>query len=129
MWSSRFAVLVMCAGALPAMTLAETPQDFSGDWVVAGKDAQSQGSGASPPPGSHHGGGGHGGGMGGSGMGGGSGGHGMGGGRHRSTSAPPGSNATNAGTPASDPRLAAQALTIRQSDVVFDVAADGGTRM
>ena len=128
MWMSRFAVLVW-ACALPVAAMAETPQDFSGDWVVASKDAQAQGSGGSPSSGSHHGGGGHGGGMGGSGMGGGGGGHGMGGGRHRSGSTPDGSHSANAGTPPGDPRIAAQALAIRQSDVVFDVAADGGTRM
>ena len=31
--------------------------------------------------------------------------------------------------PQGDPRIGAQALTIRQSDVVLDVAADGGRRM
>jgi hypothetical protein len=128
MRTGRFAVLVL-ACALPWAARADTPQDFSGEWVIAGKDSQPQGSSGATSPGSHHGGGGHGGGMG-SGMGGGGGGgHGMGGGRHRSTGAPEGSHPANGGTASGDPRLTAQALAIRQSDVVFDVAADGGTRM
>jgi hypothetical protein len=71
-----------------------------------------------------------GGGMGaGGGMGGGHGGG--GGGRHHSG----GSSGDSSGATASStavqgvPRIAAQALTIRQSDVVFDIAAAGGKRM
>ena len=62
--------------------------------------------------------------MGGGGMGGG---HGMGGGGHHHSggSAPDASASAGAGGVAGDPRLSAHALTIRQSEVVFDIAADG----
>jgi hypothetical protein len=118
--------------ALPLAGRAETPQDFSGDWSVATKDQQSQASNGQTPPGSHHGGHGMGsGGMGGGGgMGGMGGGHGgMGAGRHHSGGASPdASGSTAQAAPQGDPRIGAQALTIRQSDVVFDIAADGGKR-
>lgn len=120
--------------ALPVASRADAPQDFSGSWVVAGNDQKAQdGSGSSPPAGSHH--GGHGGGMGGGGgIGGmGGGGHGMGGGggrRHSGGSSPDGATqGTGAGIATVVPRTTAQALTIRQSEVVLDVAADGGKRM
>jgi hypothetical protein len=109
---------------------ADTPQDFSGEWIVANKEQQARSAdGKGVNPGSRHGGNmsgaGHAGGMGG--MGGGHGG--MGGGRHRPTGAAADSSANGvaAGGPG-DPRVRAQALTIRQSEVVFDIAADGGNR-
>jgi hypothetical protein len=123
--------------------LADLPQDFSGDWVVAAKDQKAPaGTNPSGGTGSQHGshggamgggsGGGSGGGMGGGGHSMGGGGHGgMGGGRHHGDSSAGGGThggSASAGA-AGDPRGAAQALTIRQSDVVFDVAADGGKRM
>jgi len=117
-------VLVMGV-TLPLAVLAETPQDFSGDWVVAARDQQAKSKADSSSPGSHHGGG-----HGGAGMGGG---HGMSGasGRHHAggPSSPDSAGNAVAGDPHGDPRLAAQTLAIRQSDVVFDVAADGGKRM
>ena len=66
--------------------------------------------------------------MGGGGMGGGGGG--MGGGhggghRHSGADAPATSASAGAATVDGDPRLSAHALTIRQSEVVFDIAADG----
>jgi len=110
---------------LPALAVAETPQDFSGDWVVADPGQAAAGAVQSASP-SHHGGMGGGHAMGGGGMGGGRGGGGMGGGgRHRSAGAASDAPAAAPAADAADPRLAAQALTIRQSDVVFDVAADG----
>jgi len=58
-------------------------------------------------------------------MGGGHGGMG-GGGHHHSNSSAPGTAATGGGAAAvGDSRASARALTIRQSEVVFDVAADG----
>lgn len=123
-------LLVFAAMTLPAIGLADTPVDFSGEWVVAGGEQASHANPAGSGP--HHGGdrsggGGHGmgGGMGGGGMGGG---HGMGGGgRHHSTSNGAVADASGSGASAvvGDPRLSAHALTIRQSDVVFDIAADG----
>jgi hypothetical protein len=117
--------LLVWAFAVPLASLADTAQDFSGEWIAATKDKQAQGApeggNSTSPSGSHH--GGHG--MGGGGMGGG--GMGGGGGRHHSGDS---SGATaSAAAVQGVPRIAAQALTIRQSDVVFDIAADGGKRM
>ena len=130
-------VLSFCLlAALPLPAAADAPVDFSGEWVVAGADQAANGNsadGGQQHGGSHSGGGGGhgmgGGGMGGSGGGGGGmgGGHGgMGGGHHHSNGSAPGA-AANGGAAAAigDPRLSAHALTIRQSEVVFDVAADG----
>lgn len=124
--------LVFAAMALPATGRADTPADFSGEWVVAGGEQASNANPAGSGP-HHSGGGGHGmgGGMGAGGMGGGGGGmgggHGMGGGgRHHSNSNGAAAETSGGGaSAASDPRLSAHALTIRQSDVVFDIAADG----
>ena len=56
----------------------------------------------------------------------GGGGHGMGGGGHHGRGTPDaGSGATTVSMPGNDPRLRAHTLIIRQSDTVFDVAADG----
>ena len=108
---------------LPPAAFAEAAQDFSGEWVVAGKDQNAQaGSSSAPGSGFHR--GGHGGGMGGSGGGVGGGGH-----RHGDSSTDSSSPAAGPGMRGIDPRGGALALTIRQSDVVFDVAADGGRRM
>ena len=57
-------------------------------------------------------------------MGGGHGGMG-GGGHHHSNGSAPGAAGGGAIAAVADPRLSAHALTIRQSEVVFDVAADG----
>lgn len=117
---------------LPLAAFGAAPQDFSGEWVVVGKNQNAQdGASSAPATGSHHGGhgGGMGGGMGGSGHGMGGGGHGGGGRHHGDSSADSGARAGAQGSVGNDPRVAAQALTIRQSEVVFDVAADGGKRM
>ncbi|HEY2394720.1 MAG TPA: hypothetical protein VGH81_01895 [Rudaea sp.] len=127
--SARYGLFWIMALALPLAGRAETPQDFSGEWVAATKDQQrppADGSTNASPSGTHHGGRG----MGGGGMGGMGGGHGggMGGGRHHSGGAAPDGSGTATASLQGDPRVRAQALTIRQSDVVFDVAADGGKR-
>jgi hypothetical protein len=114
--------------ALPALGMAETPQDFSGQWVAAGTEQAAADNKQAAMPDSHRGGLGGGRGTSGGGMGGMGGGHGaMGnGGRHRSGD--PASNAASGPTAldvTGDSRVHAKALAIRQSDVVFDVAADG----
>jgi hypothetical protein len=119
---SRFWIFT-CAAMLPLPVFADTPTDFSGEWVLGSGDqpkavgasgADANSSSAAPDTGGHGGGRG---GMGGGGMGGGH--H----GRHSqgASSAGAGSNAATSG----DPRLNAHTLIIRQSDVVFDIAADG----
>ena len=126
-------------GGVPVAAMADEPQEFSGEWVIARADQARNGNSADPSQ--HHGGdhsgaggGGHGmggGGIGGSGMGGGGGMSGArggmgGGGRHHSNGSAPGMSASAGAVAAvGDPRVNAHALTIRQSDVVFDVAADG----
>lgn len=127
----RPALALWIASLLPSAGLAETPQDFSGEWIVAHTGSPAIDAKEPATPGSHHGGGmGHGigGGMGG-GMGGGRGGGAMGSGGRRHAGSPADASARESPPAApADPRLNAQALTIRQSDVVFDVAADGGKR-
>jgi hypothetical protein len=117
-----------CVVLLPLSAFADTPADFSGEWVVSGGDqpkTDSTSAADSKPRGGSSGMGGHGGGhggMGGGGMGGGmSGGH---RGRH-TQAADSGAAGANVAASSVDPRLDAQALIIRQSDVVFDIAADG----
>jgi len=117
---------IFCAALAAGNACADTPADFSGQWVAdegkpdnVGTPAKSDAS-----SGSHSGmpGGGHGGGMGGGGRGG------MGGGGHHgSHGAPNASSGTSTAVnmPGNDPRLHAHTLIIRQSDTVFDVAADG----
>ncbi|MGH8090131.1 MAG: hypothetical protein ACREO6_01615 [Rudaea sp.] len=126
--------IVVCAVLLAASAVADTPPDFSGDWVAgdglsADSGAATQDSAPAPHSGRHgHGMGHSGGGMGGSGMHGGGmggmGGGGMHGGRgHRdatSGDAPAGNAKANA-----NPRRDAHMLVIRQSEVVFDIDADG----
>jgi len=48
-----------------------------------------------------------------------------GGGHHHSNASAPGAAASGAAAAVADPRVSAHALTIRQSEVVFDIAADG----
>ena len=132
-------VLSLCLlVAVPAVASAETPADFSGEWVLAGADQATGGNAADA--GQQHGGGRSGGGgghgmggagsMGAGGMGGGGGGGGMGGGHggmgggHHHTNGTAGA-AGGAGAAIGDPRINAHALTIRQSEVVFDIAANG----
>lgn len=122
-------------GAVPLAVMADTPVDFSGEWVAANADQPSNGNSAGASQ--HHGngrsgagGGGHGTGGGGGGMGGGAGMSGArggmgGGGRHHSNGSADTSASGGAVAAAGDPRVAAHALTIRQSEVVFDIAADG----
>jgi hypothetical protein len=115
-------VLLFCA-VFPLAALADAPADFSGDWVATGNnsaDASQPSSGDTPRAGGHS--GGHGGG------GNGGGGHGGMGGGHHGRQTAGGSNDSSSTASAStpgDPRLNAHALIIRQSDVVFDVDADG----
>jgi hypothetical protein len=123
--------------AVPIAATADSPMDFSGEWVLATGDQATNGNSADTSQhhgGDHSGGGGHGmgGGGGGGGMGGGGGGMGGGhggmggGGRHHSNASAPGTAASGgAAAGAADPRVSAHALTIRQSEVVFDIAADG----
>jgi len=105
---------------------AESAQDFSGDWVALGadKDRSTAGSDAAASPSRR---GGHG--TGGGGIGGGHGGSMGGGHRHAPDAAADapsgGASPTAFATPV---RSSARALTIRQSDVVFDIAAEGGKR-
>ena len=116
----RIRFLLMC-GIMPlaAPARAEVPPDFSGTWVAKNGAATDSGKPASSD--TSHGGrgmGGHGGGHGG--MGGMGGGH---HGRHGADSSPaaPGESANVA----MSPRVRAHTLIIRQSEVVFDIAADG----
>lgn len=104
------ASILLAAGAE-----AEVPLDFSGMWTAKGAtDAAS--------PSAHDGMHGRDGGM--------SGRHGgMGGRRHGGARSTAAGDRTAAAGPDAVPRARARALTIRQSDVVFDIAADGGTRM
>jgi len=125
--------------AVPAAASADTPADFSGEWVLAAVDQSTGGNSGDTSQqhgGGHSGGGGHGiggaGAVGGGGMGGGSGGGGMGGGHggmggghHHSNGSAPGAAASGGAVAVGDPRVSAHALKIRQSEVVFDVAADG----
>ena len=109
------------ASLLPIAGLADTPVDLSGEWIssdsavsepAAPRDAHSADA--------RSGGSGHGGrgGMGGSGMG--------GGGHHgQHSQAAAGGNAGMNTATSADPRLHANALIIRQSEVVFDIAANG----
>jgi hypothetical protein len=113
-------LILFCGAALPLHGFADTPADFSGTWVVgSGGDAQKAESSVTEPPqhGSHAGGmGGHGG----------HGGHGGMGGHHGGHSGPDSNGASAAAIgPAPNPRLHAHTLVIRQSEVVFDIAADG----
>jgi len=134
-------VLSFCLlAALSVAAAADSPMDFSGEWVAASADQA--GTGNSADTNQRHGGdrsgggGGHGmgnaGGMGGGGMGGGGGGMGGGhggmggGGRHHSNGSATGATAgAGAAAAVGDPRASAQALTIRQSEVAFDIATDG----
>jgi len=128
-------VLSFCLlAALPLAAVADTPMDFSGEWVAANADQAADGNSADARP--RHGGdraggggGGHGtgggGSMGGGGMGGGHGGMGGGGHHHSNGSGSAPGAAAGGAVAVSDPRVSAHALTIRQSEVAFDVAADG----
>ena len=124
-------VLSFCLlAALPLAAVADTPMDFSGEWVATNADPATNGS--SSDSSQHHGGdrsggagGGRGMGGGGGGMGGGHGGMGGGGHHHSNGSGPAPGAAASGAVAVGDPRVSAHALTIRQSEVVFDVAADG----
>ena len=105
---------------------ADSPTDFSGQWVADNPKPDDADTPAKPGDSSQSRsgmpGGGHGGGMGGGGHGG------MGGGGHhgghggQSANGSPSTTMTMSGN---DPRLHAHTLIIRQSDTVFDIAADG----
>jgi len=97
---------------------ADSPVDFSGQWVADDHEPDNADTPSKPDPSQGRSGMPHGGGMGGHG--------GMGGGGHHGSRGMP--NATAAATmtmPGNDPRLRAHTLIIRQSETVFDVAADG----
>jgi hypothetical protein len=97
--------------------LADVPMDFSGEWVAVDKvgDAPSESDSSSTAPRNNHGGRhGHG-----TGTGSGNWGHG------RQHSDPAVSASGDSGSKSVNPRLRAHALIIRQSEVVFDIAADG----
>jgi hypothetical protein len=116
----RQRLMILAVALLATRIHAEVPVDFSGAWVVSNDRATDADNTASDSSRSTagHGMGSHGGrgGMGGGGR------HG-----HQPQSAASSGDAGGSGAPA-DPRLHARTLIIRQSDVVFDVAADG-TRM
>jgi hypothetical protein len=111
---------IFCAVLAARAALADAPPDFSGQWIA---DAPKSDNGETPAKSDalHTGAGGqHGGGMGG-------GGRGMGGGGHHGHGAQSAANGSSASVamPGNDPRVHANTLIIRQSDTVFDVAADG----
>ncbi len=111
---------------LPVCVLADSRADFSGEWIVRGGVSpadKSAGKDSHMPASGHHHAGDHGGMGGGHSMGGMSG-HGMQGGRSWHRGAGRGGMHVHA-NPDEDPRLKADALIIRQSDVVFDIDADG----
>ncbi|HEX3896338.1 MAG TPA: hypothetical protein VHW73_09015 [Rudaea sp.] len=113
----RIVSLIFCFLTLStAVAFADTPVDFSGQWVASDKpsnDDNKSDSDSAPHPSGSHGGGGRGG-------------HGMGGGgHHHSADNPNGSSTANAQNSPADPRLHGQSLIIRQSDTVFDVTASG----
>ena len=110
---------MFCAAFAATAAFADTPADFSGQWIADEPkadtgDAPAKTDAAQPPAGGHSGMGGHGGG-----------GRGMGGGHHGRGAPNASGGATAAAMPGNDPRLHAHTLIIRQSDTVFDVAADG----
>lgn len=113
-----FPLLFFCLALAAFAVRADEPTDFSGQWVASDKKSDSadeSGSNAPSPSGAHS--GGHGG-MGGHG--------GRGGGRHGHS---PSDTATGSSAGAQnaqiDPRAHAHSLVIRQSDTVFDIAANG----
>lgn len=109
---------ILMGAALSTPAFADTPPDFSGAWLAkAGGDAAAGDKSESGAPAN----------SGGHGMGREQGGHGgMGGGRH-GHGAQDSTKSRDAGAAdaLSDPRLHARTLIIRQSEVVFDIAADG----
>lgn len=120
--TARLFIFSLVFAASPVF--ADSPVDFSGEWVAdnpttdnadtPAKPDSSQGRSGMP-------GGSHGGGMGG-------GGHGMGGGGHHGGHGRPNANGASSAAiamPGNDQRLRAHTLIIRQSDTVFDIAADG----
>ena len=116
----RLQAWILVGAAFSAPALADTPPDFSGAWVAkSGGDAAAGDKSASADPAY----------SGGHGMGGGHAGHGgmgAGGGRHGHGAQDSARARDGAATDApSDPRLHARTLIIRQSEVVFDIAADG----
>jgi hypothetical protein len=102
----------------PLAGLAESPADFSGEWVLIGNSSKDSDHSSTPSPqhpSGHSGMGGHGG----------HGGGGGGGGHHGQSGQSAPSNAEPVGAPSMSLRVDAHELIIRQSDVVFDIAANG----
>ena len=118
----RAVLFAMCCLILaPGAGRAETPPDFSGNWIASdqAEDAAPAAKSSSDNSSNSH--GGHGGGMGG-------GGHGMGGGHGSHGGHPSTSSDSTAGANVSTaivPRENAHALIIRPSDDVFDIEANG----
>lgn len=114
---------IFCAALLPLPAMADVPADFSGEWVLSNSQAGDKAASTEAKPAdAHSGSAGHGGR---GGMGGRAGG-GMGGGGHhgRHSQSAAGGNAGTNPTATGNPRLHASALIIRQSEVVFDIAAN-----
>lgn len=122
--TARLFIFSLALAAGPVF--ADSPTDFSGEWVADNPKTDNADTAAKPDSSQGRqgmGGGSHGGGMGGGGMGG----HGGMGGGHHGHGAPYSNGGTTAtvAMPGNDPRLRAHTLIIRQSDTVFDIAADG----
>jgi hypothetical protein len=109
-----FAVIAI----LPVPGLADAPTDFSGEWSASGVGGADTDNAPTPEPArpGDHGSGRHGGhgGMGG-----------MSGGHHRQQSSNASGDSAHGANAPENPRLKAHTLIIRQSEVVFDIAADG----
>ena len=108
-------LLVLALASMPV--LADTPMDFSGEWTGSDNAADADHAAASDAASANsHGSGRHGGhgGMGG-----------MHGGRHGQGASNATGDSSHEKTTPANPRLHAHTLVIRQSEVVFDVAADG----
>jgi len=95
---------------------ADPPIDFSGEWTGDDKAADTEHAAPDAAPTNGHGAGRHGGrgGMGG-----------MHGGRHGQGASGAAGDSTRGESASANPRLHAHTLLIRQSEVVFDIAADG----
>ena len=111
--SALFLVLALSSMSV----LADAPADFSGEWTGDDKAADADHAASSDAaPSNSHGSGRHGGhgGMGG-----------MHGGHHGQGASNTAGDSSRGKSAPANPRLHAQTLVIRQSEVVFDVAADG----
>ena len=127
-WKGRFIMtarlFIFSLALATGPVFADSPPDFSGQWVADEAKTDNADTPAKPDSSQNRSGmpgGSHGGGLGG-------GGHGMGGGGHHGGRGMPsasGGASLTVGISGNDPRLRAHTLIIRQSDTVFDIAADG----